>query len=197
MYYLNMKKIVLASISPRRKALLKSIGLDFDIIPSNIDENIEGKTFSYEIIETIALEKAVNVSEKIDCPAIIIAADTVVVIDDNILGKPKDQEDAEKMLKMLSGRVHNVVTSIAIIDTETNHSEVESVTSEVEFKELSYSEIKNYINSQESLDKAGAYGVQGKASIFIKSVKGCYNNVVGISTYKLAQMLNKFGINIL
>ncbi|MFA6989639.1 MAG: Maf family protein [Candidatus Gastranaerophilaceae bacterium] len=192
-----MKKIVLASASPRRMELLKSIGLDFDVIPSCIDENIEGKTFSYEIIETIAMEKAANVAQNIDYPAIIIGSDTVVVIDNNILGKPKDEDDAEKMLKTLSGRIHSVVTSTAIIDTETGHFEVESVTSKVEFKELSDLEIKKYISAGESLDKAGAYGIQGKANVFIKSIEGCYNNIVGLSLYNLAQMLTKFGIELI
>jgi septum formation protein len=192
-----MKKIILASASPRRSELLKSMGFNFDIIPSDIDENIDDNLFSYEIIEKLAVEKAQNIAEQIDYSAIIIGSDTVVVIDNKVLGKPKDKADAENMLKNLSGRIHNVVTAIAIIDSETKKIVVESLTSKVKFRELSETEIKNYVNTNEPMDKAGAYGIQGKASIFVEYIEGCYNNIVGLSTYKLDLMLKEFKIEVL
>jgi len=192
----EMKKIILASASPRRSELLKSMGFNFDIIPSEIDENIEDNLFSYEIIEKLAVEKAQNIAEQINYSAIIIGSDTVVVVDNKVLGKPKDKTDAENMLKNLSGRIHNVVTAIAIIDSETEKIVVESLTSKVKFRELSEIEIKNYVNTNEPMDKAGAYGIQGKASVFVEYIEGCYNNIVGLSTYKLALMLKEFNVEV-
>ncbi|OGI00038.1 MAG: septum formation protein Maf [Candidatus Melainabacteria bacterium GWF2_32_7] len=191
------KKIILASASPRRKELLANLGLKFEVIPSEIEEIIEGKVFSCQLIEQLALDKVMDVKEKVNYPAIIIGSDTVVVIDNKILGKPKDKQDAFNMLKMLSGNTHEVISAIAITDTETGKTLANSVTSKVTFKELSNSEINNYIATGEPMDKAGAYAIQGIASIFIKSISGCYTNIVGISTYKLVEMLKEFEIRIL
>lgn len=190
-----MKKLILASASPRRKDLLKSINLDFDIIPSNIEEDIKEKPFSYSLIENLALEKAQDVVKKIKEKAIIIGSDTVVVINNKILGKPKDKIDAKNMLKELSGQAHEVISAIAIIDTDTQKKLCSSVKSKVIFRDVSEKEIENYINTGEPMDKAGSYGIQGQASVFVKSIEGCYNNIVGISTYKLAEMLKEFGIH--
>ncbi|OGI24558.1 MAG: septum formation protein Maf [Candidatus Melainabacteria bacterium RIFOXYA12_FULL_32_12] len=191
------KKIILASASPRRKELLANLGLKFEVIPSEIEEIIEGKAFSCQLIEQLALDKVMDVKEKVNYPAIIIGSDTVVVIDNKILGKPKDKQDAFNMLKMLSGTTHEVISAVAITDTETGKTLANSVTSKVTFKELSDSEINNYIATGEPMDKAGAYAIQGIASIFIKSISGCYTNIVGISTYKLVEMLKEFEIRIL
>jgi septum formation protein len=186
------KKIILASASPRRKELLEKMGLAFEIITSQVEENIENGPYSKELVENLALEKALDVSRQVKTPALIIGADTVVVIDGIILGKPKDKNDAVRILGLLSGRTHTVVTSIAIIDTKTNTKSVESVESKVTFKKLSLKEVEDYIATGEPMDKAGAYGIQGYASSFITSICGCYTNVVGISTYKLSEMLKKF-----
>lgn len=183
------KKIILASASPRRKELLEKMGLAFEIITSQVEENIENGPYSKELVENLALEKALDVSRQVKTPALIIGADTVVVIDGIILGKPKDKNDAVRILGLLSGRTHTVVTSIAIIDTKTNTKSVESVESKVTFKKLSLKEVEDYIATGEPMDKAGAYGIQGYASSFITSICGCYTNVVGISTYKLSEML--------
>jgi len=191
------KKLILASASPRRKDLLKNLNLEFDIIPSEIEEDIKDKPFSEELIKCLAIEKALDVKNKLDYPAIIIGSDTVVVIGKTILGKPDDESDAFKMLKLLSGKTHQVVSAIAVIDSGKNKTLTDAVTSKVTFRELSDEEIKNYIATGEPMDKAGAYGIQGLGSIFIKSICGCYTNIVGISTYKLAEMLKEFGIRIL
>jgi septum formation protein len=190
------KPIILASASPRRKELLANIGLDFQVIPSTIEEN-PGEVFSYEKIEQVAREKAMDVAGKVDYPAIIIGSDTVVTIDDKILGKPADEDDAFNMLRLLSGRTHRVVSAIAVHDSETGESRTASVTSEVEFKKLTNREIRAYINTGDPFDKAGAYAIQGKAGTFVRAIKGCYSNIVGISVFKLAEMLREFGIEVL
>jgi len=191
------KKIVLASASPRRRDLLESVGLEFEVIPSEIEENIENKSFSCELVESIAFEKVLDVAEKVDFSAVIIGSDTVVVIDEKILGKPKDEKDAFSMLKLLNGRIHKVISAIVMYDTETKKTVKTSVTSEVVFREIAESEIWNYIKTGEPADKAGAYAIQGRAGIFVKEIKGCYSNIVGISVYKTAEMLKKFGVNLL
>ncbi|HSA06928.1 MAG TPA: Maf family protein [Candidatus Gastranaerophilales bacterium] len=189
--------IILASASPRRKALLQDIGLKFKVIPSDIDENIENKPFSYKLIENIALEKVMDVSKKVTDPAIIIGSDTVVEINNQILGKPKNDQDAFNMLKMLAGKTHKVVSAIVVYDTETKKTIKDSVTSEVTFREITDEEIWNYVKTGEPADKAGAYAIQGKAAIFVKNINGCYSNIVGISLFKTAEILEKFGVNIL
>lgn len=191
------KKIILASASPRRRELLKLIGLEFEVIPSDVEENIENEPFSIELIENLAVEKAVDVAEKIDFPAFVIGSDTVVLINNKVLGKPKDKEDAFNMLKMLGGKTHQVLSAIAVIDTEAGKILKDSVISDVTFKELSDEEIKSYIQTNEPMDKAGAYAIQGVGSIFVKSIKGCYFNIVGISVFKLAEMLKEFGVKLI
>ena len=191
------KKIILASASPRRKELLELIGLEFEVIPSCIDENIENKTFSTKLIENLAAEKAGDIANRTTIPSIIIGSDTVVIINDKILGKPKDKKDAFNMLKMLSNNTHHVISAIAVVDTETGTTLKDSVTSDVSFKELSDEEINAYIETGEPMDKAGAYAIQGLASMFVKSINGCYSNIVGISVFKLTEMLKEFGVKLL
>lgn len=138
-----------------------------------------------------------DVAGKVDYPAIIIGSDTVVTIDNKILGKPEDKNDAFNMLRLLSGRTHKVVSAIAVHDSETGKTRTASVTSEVEFRELTDREIRAYITTGEPFDKAGAYAIQGKAGTFVRAIKGCYSNIVGISVFKLAEMLKEFGIEVL
>lgn len=191
------KKIILASGSPRRKELLTSLGLDFEVIKSDFEEDIENKLFSNELIINLAEEKVKDVAKKTKKPSIIIGADTVVIIDNEILGKPLNEQDAFNMLKKLSNRTHKVVTAIAIFDTEKNKMLSEAVTSKVTFKELSDDEIKKYIKTGEPMDKAGSYGIQAYGGLFVNDISGCYFNIVGLSIHKLGEMLKTFGINIL
>lgn len=188
-----MKKIILASASPRRKELLTSMGLKFEVIPSTVEEKFD-EEFSNALIESLALSKARDVADKTVEPALVIGSDTVVVIDNKILGKPKDAEDAKLMLKMLSATEHKVVSAIAIIDTSNDKVITDTQVSTVKFRKLSVNEIENYINTGEPMDKAGSYAIQGMASVFVKSIEGCYSNIVGISTYKLAEMLKAFDV---
>ncbi|MDD3150187.1 MAG: Maf family protein [Candidatus Gastranaerophilales bacterium] len=190
-----MRKIILASKSPRRKELLERIGLNFEIIPAQIEEKVEYPT--QEAVEKVAFDKAKDIAENYTKSALIIGSDTIVICNEEILEKPKNRQDAYRMLKMLSNNKHRVISGIAIIDTENGNSITDSVVSEVYFKELSEEEINHYLDTDEPYDKAGSYGIQGLGCLFIKSINGCYNNIMGISTYKLAQMLEKMGVKIL
>ena len=182
------KRIILASGSPRRKEILKEMGLEFEVIPSKFDEFIEDDNFEYKIIEEIALNKALDVSKK-ENNAIIISADTVVIHNNKILGKPKCEKDAFNTLKRLSGEEHKVVTSICIINTPEQTQKIESVTSSVTFNELSDEMILSYIMEYQPLDKAGSYGIQELSETFIKEIKGSKKNIIGLCSDRLEQML--------
>lgn len=186
-----MKKLILASASPRRKELLTKIGLNFDVIPSNYDEQLSDNNFSYKKIETLALNKGQEVSNRVDKNAIIISADTVVVLDGKILGKPHSKQDAFEMISSLSGETHEVITSIAMIDNDTKEVLISSVATKVTFRKILNEEIEKYISTTEPYDKAGAYAAQGLAAIFIEKIDGCFNNVVGISTFEVDKMLKQ------
>lgn len=186
-----MKKIVLASTSPRRIELLKSIGINFETISPDFEENMEGLKFSYEVIESIALSKGKSVKNDINFSALIISADTVVVLKDEVLGKPKNEQDAVKMLNKLNSSTHEVVTSIALIDTETNSEFIESTTSKVTFNNLSQYEIINYIKDFKPFDKAGSYGIQELPKNFIKKIEGEFDNIIGLPTKTLIKMITK------
>lgn len=174
-----MKNIVLASTSPRRQELLENVGLVFDIIAPDYDENILNKSFSYELIETIAEKKGESVAVKCNFPALIISADTVVIFNNIVLGKPKDFDDAYNMLKMLNGQTHKVVTAVCMIDNEKNKKIIKSETSEVTFNQLTDEDLKNYIYDFQPYDKAGSYGIQELPEKFVKEIKGEYDNIVG------------------
>ncbi len=189
-----MKKIILASTSPRRQKLLKEMGIEFEIIPPDYDEKITDKHFSDEIIKNIAINKAKSVLKKIKEPSLIIGSDTVVIINGIITGKPKDEADAFKILKSLSGIKHSVVTSIAIIDSETGKISCENTKSEIEFNPLSDKDINDYIENFKPLDKAGAYGIQELPQNFVKEIKGDFDNIVGFPTNTLKKMLSKFNV---
>lgn len=184
-----MKKIILASTSPRRQELLEGIGLIFETMSPDFDENIIGLTFSYAAIEEIALNKARSVFNNTEEPALIISADTVVVVDNDVLGKPSDSKAAFAMLKRLNNNTHKVVTSIALMDTETKMEKIESTTSFVTFNNLSDETLISYIDNFSPLDKAGAYGIQELPDGFIQKVEGEYDNIVGLPTKTLIKMM--------
>jgi len=186
-------KIILASASERRQELLGRLIEKFDIIVSDFDESkvlFEGSVDRY--VKDVALGKALDIKNKLnDDDAIIISADTIVTLDHKILGKPKDEEDAFKILKSLQGRKHSVYSGIVVINTAKNVIKQESLATEVTFSEISDDEILEYIKTGEPLDKAGAYGIQGIGGIFVKEIKGCYYNVVGLPLNKLKFMLEE------
>lgn len=202
-----MKKIILASASPRRRELLSNMGAEFDIMTCDFDERsfidaqyaADPSLSPEKQTELLALEKArrVHTSADISGEYVIIGADTSVVTCDNaILGKPKNESDALGMLSLLSGKTHRVVTGIALIDSTGREYHSHEVTL-VHMREISEAESMAYIKQEYVLDKAGAYAIQGKAAMFIKGIDGCYFNVVGLPVYKLAAALKKFDIDLL
>ncbi|HDJ96479.1 MAG TPA: septum formation protein Maf, partial [Candidatus Aenigmarchaeota archaeon] len=160
-----MRKIILASSSPRRRRLLELIGLNFEVIPPDIKEKqVFGDVSDLEeACKKVALLKARNVTEKVKS-GIIISADTIGLINNRILTKPKNKEDAKKILKMLSGKEHTVITALVILDLDNKKEIVDVVKTRVKFRKLSNEEINNYVESGEPLDKAAAYAIQGRAA---------------------------------
>lgn len=176
-------KLVLASKSPRRSEILKNAGIDFIVRVADADETIPDGTKPEDAVVFLAARKALAVERADD--EVVLGADTIVVLDDKILGKPKDKEDACNMIKSLSGRVHSVFTGVCAVGNGTSLTFAEET--KVEFYPLTDDEINDYINTDEPYDKAGAYGIQGLASKFIRGIEGDYFNVVGLpmsSVYK-------------
>ncbi|AGX41623.1 Maf-like protein [Clostridium saccharobutylicum] len=185
-------KVVLASASERRQELLGRLIKKFEVMVSDFDESkvkFEGSIDRY--VKNVALGKAIDIKDKIIDDAIIISADTIVTLEDKLLGKPKDEEDAFKMIKSLQGRSHFVYSGIVVINTAKNIIKQESLKTEVTFSQISDKEIIEYIKTGEPLDKAGAYGIQGLGGVFVKEIRGCYYNVVGLSLNKLKSMLDE------
>jgi len=184
-------KIILASQSPRRKEILSLLNIPFEIMVSKTDETIDTTLPPFFIAEKLSLEKASEVSKNIDFPALVIGADTIVLSEGKILGKPKDEKDAYAMLKGLSGKWHSVITGVTVLDTHSAKSESFYVETEVHFTELTDDEIYAYIATKEPMDKAGAYGIQGMGGAYIDEISGDYFNVVGLPLCKLRQVLKK------
>ena len=192
-----MKKIVLASASERRKDILTKLGIDFEVISSTYEEVLENLDFDYEKIEHLAFCKASEVASRlnrssIEVPTLIIGADTVVVFDGQIFGKPKDEIEAVSMLKTFSGKVHSVVTSICVINSQTNQHKLLSTTSFVEFENLSDELINFYVQNFKPFDKAGSYGIQELPDGFVKNVDGSLENIIGLCSSSLTEVLNSF-----
>lgn len=193
-----MNKIVLASSSPRRKELLDKYNIDYKIISSHIEETIHLGESPEQIAMALAYEKALDVSNSSDGNEIIIAADTLVCFENIILGKPKNYLEAFDMLKLLSDRSHYVITGIAIIKGNTNIKVIDYEKTKVIFRNLTDKKIENYLNTDEYIDKAGAYAIQGKGEILVESIVGCYSNVVGLPITKLDKLLEEhFSISLL
>jgi len=184
-----MGKIILGSSSPRRADILKKLKLDFEIIPSDYVEPHDRTDFSYDYVENLALNKALDVAKK-NKGALVIGADTIVVIDNKILGKPKDENEAYKMIKKLSGKTHFVVTSVAVVDSDIMEAKIKSETTYVTFENLTDEQIKYYIENYKPLDKAGAYGIQELPSGYVKKVEGELDNVIGLPSKTLLKLLD-------
>ncbi len=193
-----MKKLILASASPRRKQLLKQIGLEFEVLASNIDEKLNPRLKPLHQVEELSRQKAEATAQMKEAKnAIIIAADSMVAVADEIMGKPKDVKDAKRMLKKLSGSTHSIVTGFTIMDTATKKKVTKSVETKVWFKKLSPQEISVYIKTGEPMDKAGAYAIQEIGAIFIERIEGDYQGAVGLPLFALVKELKKFGIRVL
>lgn len=188
-------KIVLASQSPRRRELLGQMGLTFTIQKPNIDEEAYNGLPPQELVKTLSREKALHIARDEDPDTVVIGSDTVVVLDGVILGKPADEADAARMLSALSGRSHEVCTGVTVVqgDRVLSHAEV----TEVSFRPLTAEEINAYIRTGEPMDKAGAYGIQGLAALFVEGIRGDYANVVGLPVHRLGRMLAEFGVDCL
>ena len=168
----------------------------FSIKDSNIDEIMLENETPIETVKRLAYEKALNVAND-NKEALVIGADTIVVINDTILGKPKDEKQAFDMIKLLSGKTHNVITGFALINLDNNKRVIDYEISTVTFKELSEESIKDYIQTKESLDKAGAYGIQGYGALLVKEIQGDYFNIVGLPISKISDCLKEhFDINL-
>ena len=183
-------KIILASSSPRRADILKKHNIEFKIIPSPYVEDHSTTDFSYAFIENLAYNKAKAVVPLVKEPSTIIAADTIVVLDGKILGKPDGYDGAFEMLKSLSGRTHHVVSAIVVMDSDTQNYKKQSTTSEVTFENLTDEQIKYYIDNFKPFDKAGSYGIQEMPKGYIKSYTGDLENIIGISSKTLLEMLS-------
>lgn len=188
--------IILASASPRRKEILENTNTKFEIIKSEIDEVILDNELPSQVVMRLAFEKAIDIALK-HPDSLVIGADTVVVLNNNILGKPKDSSDAFNMIKQLSGKTHQVITGISLINLNANQKIIDYVVSNVKFKNLSEEDIKDYIQTNESLDKAGAYGIQGFGAMLVEEIQGDYFNIVGLPISRLSDLLKKhFNINL-
>ena len=183
-------KIILASSSPRRADILKKHNIEFKIIPSPYVEDHSTTDFSYDFIENLAYNKAKAVVPLVNEQSLIVGADTIVVLDGKILGKPDGYDGAFEMLKNLSGKTHQVVTAIVVMDSDTQNYKKQSTTSEVTFENLTDEQIKYYIENFKPFDKAGSYGIQEMPKGYIKSYTGDLENIIGISSKTLLEMLS-------
>ena len=189
-------KLVLASGSPSRIELLRMLDCKFQVIPSRVKEKFNPRLSPIQNVKKLSRLKALDVASKIS-NGIVIAADTVVVLGEKILGKPKNKKEAREMLKSLSGKEHQVITGIAVVNAKTKKMLGDAVVTKVKFRKLTNELIEKYITSGEPLDKAGAYGIQGKGSLLVELIKGDYFNVVGLPLNTLNQLLEKFRTSLL
>lgn len=185
-------RIILASKSPRRYELLKQVGLDFDVIPSRIEESFVAEESPQEHVIRLAEAKTLDVGGRYR-DRWVIAADTIVYIDHTILGKPKGREEAVAMLRLLSGKEHWVLTGFSVCHLEKARGDQEAVRTAVKVKSLTPVEMEWYVQTGEPFDKAGGYAIQGIGSFMIESIRGSYTNVVGLPLCELIQMLNRLG----
>ena len=190
----NQPKIILASQSPRRRELLSRMGIThFDVLPAQGEEHIDHSLPAGLLVEALARQKAAEIAACAPPDAVIIAADTVVALDNEILGKPHTAQEAAEMLQKLSGRQHTVYTWVAVRQNDTELVEREAA--QVHFRPLSPQEIRAYIATGEPMDKAGAYGVQGYGCLFVEGIVGDYYNVMGLPVCRLGRMLRQFGVD--
>lgn len=194
--------LVLASASPRRKSLLNLLVKEFLVLPADIDETPRVGEQAEAYVVRMALEKArasiAKYSHQADdqsADAVFIASDTSVVVDGDVLGKPASFEDARVMLRRLSGRSHQVITSLCVSNFKQDHVVTECVTTDVLFREISDIEIRQYWQTTEPVDKAGAYAIQGLGGVFVRHLSGSYSAVVGLPLYETAQLLAQFGVH--
>lgn len=191
-----MKKIILASGSPRRKEILTQMGLRFKVVPSRYEEDMTIKLPPAKLATFLAHGKAAEVAERYS-DHIVIGADSFVVLGKKLLGKPRSKADASRMLRNISGKKVRIVSGFAVIDSGTGKKITKATEMDVFIKKLTDREIKNYIDTGEPLDKAGAFAIQGIGASFIRSIEGDFFAAMGLSIYELARVLKKFNITVL
>lgn len=187
--------LILASASPRRSALLAGLGLSFRVVPSGVPEATDPALPPEEMARQLARRKAGAVAAA-QPGGLVIGADTLVVLEGTVLGKPLDAADAARMLRLLRGRWHRVISGVAVIDAATGRSRLSAVTTHVLMGDYPDSQIAAYVASSEPLDKAGAYAIQGLGGGLVARIEGCYNNVVGFPLCELAALLSAFGVSL-
>lgn len=193
-----MRNFILASASPRRKEILAEIGINPTVIPSVCDEAGVKVTTPEKYVMELALLKGADVARCATKKDIVISADTIVVKDGEIMGKPKDSDDALRMLMLLSDSWHSVLTGYCVIDGKSGEASVKYETTNVRFRAIEKAEALRYIESREPMDKAGGYGIQGKGRLFVEKIEGDYFNVVGLPVCALAKMLkDEFGVDLI
>ena len=185
-------ELILASQSPRRRELLERLGLHFTVRAADLDESMDAARPPAEEVARLSAEKAAAVDPG---SAVVVAADTVVVLDGRVLGKPRSADEAAEMLRALSGRAHQVMTGVTV--RRGGRAETDTVVTDVHFRPLTEREIAAYVATGEPMDKAGAYGIQGLASIFVDRLDGDYYNVMGLPLCRLCRMLRAAGVEIL
>lgn len=188
-----MPNIILASQSPRRKTLLEQAGIAFTTVPGNFDEKSVPLLAPESYAKNLAMKKAGQIARRYP-DKWVIGADTIVCIDDTVLGKPRSRQAARRMLRQLSGQTHRVVTGYAVINRSRQKDIMDAVTTEVYFKNLSEEEIEWYIHTSEPFDKAGGYAIQGLGTFLVKEIKGSYTNVVGLPVCELIELLFREGV---
>lgn len=188
-------EIILASQSPRRRELLGQMGLTFQIVTPDIDEHMDRPLPPDKLVEAISAEKAAAVAAQVGPRSLVIAADTVVALDGELLGKPADEADARRMLSELSGRQHQVYTGFTVLGD--GRAVTRSEETLVTFRPLTGEEIAAYVQTGEPMDKAGAYGIQGLGALLVEGIRGDYFNVMGLPVCALGQVLKDFGVSCL
>lgn len=183
--------LVLASNSPRRRQLLENAGIQFVVQPATVDETLRTGERAEEFVCRMAREKALNVAQQSAPGGLVLGADTTVEVDGQILEKPKDAEDAERMLHLLSGKIHRVLTGVCIARAPDHIEALQYEATRVSFRPLNDNEIRTYVATGEPFDKAGAYAIQGLASKFVTRVEGCFFNVVGLPVSLVYGVLRK------
>lgn len=187
--------IILASKSPRRQELLRLLGVEYKTLTEDVDETMDPQQSPLDEVRRVSACKAQAVADRVCADDIVISADTVVVLDGQVMGKPKSEKEAVQMLSALSGRTHRVMTGLTVRQASRETSV--TVTTEITFRALSEREIRAYVASGEPMDKAGAYGIQGGASVFVSHIAGDYFNVMGLPVCTLTQLLRSYGVKVL
>ncbi len=185
-------RLILASASPRRRELLENAGVEFDVRPSRVVEVVRSGEAPEDFARRAACEKALDVAAACPAGSLVLGADTVVVLGDEILGKPSGPEDAARMLRRLSAATHRVITGVCLVGAPAKIEAEEHETTSVTFRRLDEKEIEDYLATGEPFDKAGAYGIQGFASRFVTRIEGCYFNVVGLPVARVVELLKPY-----